>query len=390
MPAPLILPATTFSFLALLSPFPFLSHTTLWVSSTHLVHARDLLRYAMVRPHILAHPPFLWAPGTATEHSVRRTSSYLSPRGFGTALKPIYPRLASRTSLGGCAAKHMHPIGSFASSRGLPSRYVLVPRRRALGLEFSSALALPPGLSTFLGLYRSSHWGVCSSHHSGWTTGANLYAWPQSPTWPKAKQWTNDLLSHLTQQLIYGRSGPRFVAGDYNHSDDQLADLDLWRQAGWVEIQELAFNLWGRAPRPTFNGSTFIDKIFVSPGLWMTCGYESGDFQFHRCSRSRLSFRPFGRKSSMPQASTCALTKSSPNSAPRCAKHSATVWQVLNLRSALPCSAPIHYWTRACTVSGPPSQAALPALAVAGLHDAFLWPTTPRPLQRSSEPAGTP
>ena len=117
VPAPLILPAMTFSFLALLSLLSFLSHTTPWVSLTHLVHGRDLLRYAMVRPHILALPPFLWAPGTATEHSVRRTSSFLSPRGFGTALKPIYPRSASRTSLGGCAARQSPASPSSGGSR---------------------------------------------------------------------------------------------------------------------------------------------------------------------------------------------------------------------------------------------------------------------------------
>ena len=62
VPAPLILPAAR-SFLALLSPSPFLSHTTPWVSLTHLVHGRDLLRYAMVRPYILAHLLFLGALG---------------------------------------------------------------------------------------------------------------------------------------------------------------------------------------------------------------------------------------------------------------------------------------------------------------------------------------
>ncbi|CAJ1422672.1 unnamed protein product [Effrenium voratum] len=98
-------------------------------------------------------------------------------------------------------------------------------------------------------------------------TGVNLYAWPRSPTWPSSKEWTNDLLDHITQQVVLGRSGPRFVSGDFNHPSELLPDLELWHQQGWRELQDLAQARWNLPPRPTFNGTSCIDKIFVSPEL---------------------------------------------------------------------------------------------------------------------------
>lgn len=48
-----------------------------------------------------------------------------------------------------------------------------------------------------------------------------------SYTWPNARQWTNRLLAHLTEHLVWGQHGPRFVAGEYNGDANTLPELLL-------------------------------------------------------------------------------------------------------------------------------------------------------------------
>ena len=105
-------------------------------------------------------------------------------------------------------------------------------------------------------------------------TGINLYLWPKSPTWPRALEASKLLLETVTRELIYGRAGPRFVTGDFNHRMDQLPVLSQWREQGWIEIQELAFLRQGRIPTPTYRGITAPDQVWISPELaehFVTC-----------------------------------------------------------------------------------------------------------------------
>lgn len=97
--------------------------------------------------------------------------------------------------------------------------------------------------------------------------GTVLYGWSRGPTWPRAHQATRDLLKHLSQEIIHGASGFRFICGDFNGDESKLPELDDWISAGWQEVQTLHARLSGEGPFPTCKGSTQPDRVYISPEL---------------------------------------------------------------------------------------------------------------------------
>ena len=97
--------------------------------------------------------------------------------------------------------------------------------------------------------------------------GTVLYGWSPGPTWPRAHQATRDLLKHLSQEIIHGASGFRFICGDFNGDESKLPELDDWISAGWQEVQTLHARLSGEGPFPTCKGSTQPDRVYISPEL---------------------------------------------------------------------------------------------------------------------------
>ena len=71
-------------------------------------------------------------------------------------------------------------------------------------------------------------------------SGAMIYGWSPGPTWPQARWRTNRLLQSVTEQLVLRRSGCRYVMGDFNHDEDQLEAIQVWKSLGWVEVQTLS------------------------------------------------------------------------------------------------------------------------------------------------------
>ena len=97
--------------------------------------------------------------------------------------------------------------------------------------------------------------------------GTVLYGWSPGPTWPRAHQATRDLLQHLSQEVVHGASGFRFISGDFNGDELKFPELDDWQRAGWQEVQDLQYRLTGDGPYPTCKGSTRPDRLYVSPEL---------------------------------------------------------------------------------------------------------------------------
>ena len=98
-------------------------------------------------------------------------------------------------------------------------------------------------------------------------TGANVYGWPQSPTWPRAKEATESMLTHLTTELVLSRTGPRFVICDFNCKVEESPSVNIWKAHGWLDVQEWAFQHHGRIPTMTSKQSTILDHVFISPEL---------------------------------------------------------------------------------------------------------------------------
>ena len=98
-------------------------------------------------------------------------------------------------------------------------------------------------------------------------TGAVLYGWAPGPTWPRARQATQKMLEHLTQQVVFGCAGARFIAGDFNGDESHYSVLQVWQQMGWQEIQDLQFHRTGQGPWPTCKHLTRPDRLYVSPEL---------------------------------------------------------------------------------------------------------------------------
>ena len=102
-------------------------------------------------------------------------------------------------------------------------------------------------------------------------TGAVLYGYPSGQTHPQAREATNDLLIGITRDIVLGRTGPRYVAGDFNHCPESLDEVRIWQMHGWTEIQTLANVLWQWEPQPTCKGVTQRDLLWVSPELAALC-----------------------------------------------------------------------------------------------------------------------
>ena len=167
----------------------------------------------------------------------------------------------------------------------------LQPRSTTAGvwagvMQFSDTPAAPfklswPDSQYLLGRVQVSQFR-CGKHT---ITATNLYGWPSS-----AFDHTNSLIDHLTREIILGRQGLRFVAGDFNASADKLAAIHMWKQCGWVEAQELHQQLTGQPPLPTYRGQPRPDRLHLSPelaGCFRDCQVKQ-DFADHATIRANF------------------------------------------------------------------------------------------------------
>ena len=65
---------------------------------------------------------------------------------------------------------------------------------------------------------------------------ATIYGYARGPTWPRARELTEQMLTHLTEHLVVGYSGMAIV-GDFN--PHELHEFD-WRTYGWEHAQQLS------------------------------------------------------------------------------------------------------------------------------------------------------
>ena len=123
-------------------------------------------------------------------------------------------------------------------------------------------------------LHESFHTGhIQALHHFVGDTPvltANLYGY-SGKTFADARVRTEHLLETLTHEFVLGRKGVRLICGDFNHFHDDLEQVQLWKQHGWIEAQELALLRWQQLPTPTCKGVTHRDFVFLSPEAASLC-----------------------------------------------------------------------------------------------------------------------
>lgn len=114
---------------------------------------------------------------------------------------------------------------------------------------------------------------LASQHFVGHLSLLNVavYGYPQSPTWPQAKQKTASLLQSITTEIVVGSTGPRVVCGDLNMSTIASPIFDVWRSYGWQEAQEWALQRWGQEIQMTCKGRTCVDHVWLSPEALALC-----------------------------------------------------------------------------------------------------------------------
>ncbi len=132
--------------------------------------------------------------------------------------------------------------------------------------------------------FRTGRCAAAQFHHAGsWITGGVVYGWAASSESNAVKHQTNDLVSHVFDQLRF-HHGPKFIAGDWNQHYGSLPIHDVLIQHGWIEVQTFAQNQWGVSPSMTCKGASRKDFIYVSPEMkgWIQeVSIETGLFPDH-------------------------------------------------------------------------------------------------------------
>ena len=100
-----------------------------------------------------------------------------------------------------------------------------------------------------------------------WITSGLLYGEPQSTQHPLHREHNDRLIHAVASQVCFKATGPRLVAGDFNALADSLPSFNILREAGFKDIQQLAWERWGIEPKPTSKGCNRIDFLYLSPEL---------------------------------------------------------------------------------------------------------------------------
>ena len=99
---------------------------------------------------------------------------------------------------------------------------------------------------------------------------ATIYGYARGPTWPRAHELTEQMLTHLTEHLVVGYSGMAAIVG-VNADPHELHQFDVWRTYGWEHAQQLSHQRWSTPIVPTCKGATQRDMIWLSPALASHC-----------------------------------------------------------------------------------------------------------------------
>ena len=111
------------------------------------------------------------------------------------------------------------------------------------------------------------HHATASCVNNAWVKMGIAYGYATDSKNVKTVEKTDSILAQLTQRVLHESHGFRAIVGDFNNVQGTLRQTKLWRQAGWVDLQEYAQARWGQTPIQTSPRSTIIDHVWISPEL---------------------------------------------------------------------------------------------------------------------------
>lgn len=224
-------------------------------------------------------------PGPEWQIAVANTNG-LNSRAFSLVDSPYEVWLFSETHLTKTGAKVF-----WSNLRGTSSGFVsfltgcpVAPRSESSEIGQWSGVGV---LSKFPARRLPHAWSP-SAYNSGrlvcsafcafdlWVSGVVVYGTPTGPTHLKGKEVTNDLLAQALDRIEQS-TGPRFIAGDFNHDWDTLEVIAKMHRLGYRDIQDLHAERTGCLPQATCRGKTRRDFLFVSrelAALFVSCSLD--------------------------------------------------------------------------------------------------------------------
>ena len=101
-----------------------------------------------------------------------------------------------------------------------------------------------------------------------WIKIGVAYGFAQQPHTRATREATDQILENLTEKIIFQSKGFRIICGDLNQDDpDALEQFTIWRDHGFMEIQDIAAQKWNQTVQPTCHGKTRKDHMWISPEL---------------------------------------------------------------------------------------------------------------------------
>eukprot|EP00435_Cladocopium_sp_Y103_P066578 s1039_g28.t2 len=103
--------------------------------------------------------------------------------------------------------------------------------------------------------------------HDSWVQGGVLYGEPDGHMHPDHRTHNAALLQTLASHVCHLVKGFRFVAGDFNETIDSLPAFSILQQAGFKDLQTLAYERFGQPVVNTCKQRSRKDFCFISPEL---------------------------------------------------------------------------------------------------------------------------
>ena len=167
-------------------------------------------------------------------------------------------------------ALHRSPLKCFASHPAPPlSKAVGSIGGKAAGVSFLSSF---PGHNMHHNwphkLHSTARTHVGAFNVDGqWIRVGACYGYAKWANNHETRDHTDELLSLITERIVFQSHGPRVILGDFNQLAGVLPQETIWAQHGFVEVQQYASAAWNRPIQHTCKGSTTKDFMWVSREL---------------------------------------------------------------------------------------------------------------------------